>query len=368
MNRGNGESNARRAPASHDESVYNSEPMSEPSRLRVFAPLWLGLTLAAGLLATGGAPAQQLDRELLAHARVFPEIGPGLRALRRGPSGRYYILAAPNKYVAIYGADGKPAGQAPPAGAPSLVYGEDMDLDAAGRVYVADRGANAVKIFDASGHLASTISIPAPSSVAALPAGEVAVASLQSRQLVAVFDEHGKVVREFGDLSDLTDRADLNRFLNVGRLATDAASHIYYAFTYLPEPTVRKYDRFGYAAFEVSLSTPEFAPRAQALRREIFRLTEERVLPVLKPVVNAIGVEPETQQLWVALGDELLLFDRDGNRRRSYRTFTPEGARLEPVAILVEPDRLLLAADPLGIFEFPRPDKTPATPAPAAKP
>jgi len=345
--------------------MYNSQPMSEPSRLRVSAPLWLGLALAAGLFATGGVPAQQLDRELLAHARVFPEIGPGLRALKRSPAGRYYILAAPNKFVAIYGADGKAAGQVPAAGAPPLVYGEDMDLDAAGRVYVADRGGNAIKIFEASGQLASTISIPAPCSVAALPAGDVAVASLQSHQLVAVFDGHGKVAREFGDLSDLSDRPDLNRFLNVGRLATDTASHIYYAFTYLPEPTVRKYDRFGYDAFEISLSTPEFAPQAQALRREIFRLSEQRAAPVLKPVVNAIGVEPETQQLWVALGDELLLFDRDGNRRRSFRTFTPEGARLEPVAILVEPDRLLLAADPLGIFEFPRPDKTPA---PATKP
>ncbi len=31
--------------------------------------------------------------------------------------------------------------------------------------------------------------------------------------------------------------------------------------------------------------------------------------------------------------------------------------RLEAAAILIEPDRLLLASDPLGIYEFPRPDK-----------
>ena len=31
------------------------------------------------------------------------------------------------------------------------------------------------------------------------------------------------------------------------------------------------------------------------------------------------------------------------------------GARLKPTAVLVEPDRFLIAADPWGIFEFTRP-------------
>jgi hypothetical protein len=40
---------------------------------------------------------------------------------------------------------------------------------------------------------------------------------------------------------------------------------------------------------------------------------------------------------------------------------TKEGVRIEPKAILVEPGRILLAADPIGIFEFARPDKNPAS-------
>jgi hypothetical protein len=35
----------------------------------------------------------------------------------------------------------------------------------------------------------------------------------------------------------------------------------------------------------------------------------------------------------------------------------PGGARMEASAILVERDRLLIGADPKGIYEFPRPDK-----------
>ena len=104
------------------------------------------------------------------------------------------------------------------------------------------------------------------------------------------------------------------------------------------------------------MTSLEFQPAAQAARREIER-QERRGTPALKPIVTAIAVEPATQEIWVALGGLLLHFNREGNRLGTYRTFTPEGARLEATAILVEPDRLLLAADPLGIYEFSRPDK-----------
>jgi len=223
-------------------------------------------------------------------------------------------------------------------------------------VYVADRGANAVKVFNPDGTLALVIPIAAPSSVVALPEGEVAVASMKSTRLVSVFDARGKVVREFGDPTEIADRRELNRFLNIGRLASDPAGHIYYAFDYLPEPTVRKYDSYGYAAFEITLTALEFQPAAQAARREIQR-QERGSTPALKPILTAVGVDSATQEIWVALGGLLLHFDHEGNRRGTYRTFTREGARLEAVAILIEPDRLLLAADPLGIYDFPRPGK-----------
>jgi hypothetical protein len=50
-------------------------------------------------------------------------------------------------------------------------------------------------------------------------------------------------------------------------------------------------------------------------------------------------------------------FDREGNRRATYRIYTPQGAKLEATTILVERDRLLIGADPLGIYEFERPEK-----------
>jgi len=74
-------------------------------------------------------------------------------------------------------------------------------------------------------------------------------------------------------------------------------------------------------------------------------------------VVTALGVDRETEELWVSAGTLLVHFDKDGNHLASYRTYTPNGGRLAVTAILVESDRLLLGADPFGLYEFARPDK-----------
>jgi hypothetical protein len=323
-----------------------------------------GYLVAAGLtlgLLVPAMPAMQAqgDNELLARRRLFPEVGAGLRTLKRDSSGRYYLLSAPRGAIPIYSAAGERVGEVPPASAAkaaAIVYGQDLDIDSVGRIYVADRGANAVKIFSADGALVLSIAVRSPTSVAALQGGELAVASTNSGRLVTVYDLQGRVIREFGDPTEIAERTELNRFANIGWLASDAESHIYYAFSYLPEPTVRKYDRYGYSSFEIQLTALEFQPAAQAARREILRL-ERKGTPVLKPIVTAFGVDPATQEVWIALHGQLLHFDHDGNRRASYRTLTPQGARLEATSILIEPDRLLLSADPLGVFEFPRPDK-----------
>jgi hypothetical protein len=80
-----------------------------------------------------------------------------------------------------------------------------------------------------------------------------------------------------------------------------------------------------------------------------------------------VAADPESRELFVAIGGQLLHFDRDGNRRQTYRLFTQRGVRVEASALLVEADRLLVGSDAQGVFEFPRPDK-PATKPPAAKP
>lgn len=309
-----------------------------------------------------------MEIEITARARLFPDVGPGIKAVRRDAAGHYYFLSTTDSAVRVYAADNTFLGQIPTdAKSPAaIVYGDDMDVDASGRVYVADRGANAVKVYTHDGRLALSIPVNAPTSVVALPTGEIAVAAMKSGELVTVYGMTGKDLREFGDLSDLAEHEDLNRLLNIGRLAGDPASHIYYAFSYMPEPTVRKYDAFGYSAYQISLKTIDIYPTAQAMRRAIYRLDQQSTTPQLQKVINAIGVDPATEEVWVALGDDLMKFDKDGNRIEKYRTLTTSGEDLTPTSILIEPHRLLLADDPHGVFEFARPDQL-ATPIPKTK-
>jgi len=317
------------------------------------------------LACAPGTAFSQDEGELTAKKRLFPGVGPGLRTVKRGADGRMYVLASPALGLAVFDAMGKqilsigaqlPEAAGKPARTP-IAFGEDCDADAYGRIYIADRGANSILIFSKEGTLLRSILVTAPVSIAAMPEGEVGVATLHDPHLVIVFDRNGRDVREFGDPEPIAKRAELNRFLNIGKLATDDQGHLYYAFEYFPEPTVRQYDRYGYSGLEIQYTAIEALTTARAVRREIDRQERRGDTPTFKRVLTAVGVDRASGEVWVALHNTLLHFDKDGNRRASYQLYTPEGARLEADTILADKERLIIGSDPLGIYEFERPQK-----------
>jgi hypothetical protein len=329
-------------------------------------PIVKVLAVLCLLGCAAGSAAAQDEGDLTARQRVFPGVGPGLRSVKRGADGRLYILASPSPGLLVFDAQGKqvlsigelPASDAgPKTGRALIIFGEDCDGAADGKIYVADRGANLVLVFSADGSLLRSIPVKNPVSVAALPESEVAVGTLREPHLVIVFDKNGRDVREFGDPEPLAEREELNRFLSTGELATDAQGHLYYAFAYLPEPTVRQYDRLGYARQDIQYTALDAMPAAQAARKEIERQENKGKQPSFKRILTAVGVDRENGEVWIALYNTLLHFDKEGNRRATYKVYTPEGARLEANTLLVERDRLIIGSDPLGIYEFDRPDK-----------
>jgi hypothetical protein len=342
----------------------------------MFCRLQIGVCLAIVIgiaamwnLSRAAVPAtgqdQEFSRELLARARVFPEVGAGVAAIKTDSAGRYYVLAAPAKSIAIYQADGKRIGEIPNASSrgATIVYVQDFDVDSKGRIFVADRGANSVKIFEPDGSLDATIPVAAPISIVALSGGEFAVAGLRSAQLVSIYDARGKLTRSFGEIPGGTAVARQNQSLSPGRIYGDVAGHIYFVFSDLPDLTLRRYDRFGYASYEASLPSSEFTPQAQARRWSKITIEQGATPASTKPAIQALGADSETQEIWVAIGDELVHFDKDGNRRAAYRTSTADGVRIEASAILVEHNRILIAADALGIFEFALPERQPPSAA-----
>jgi hypothetical protein len=339
------------------------------ARIPIFR--WLAAALLCALAPVVVCAQQIVEQDITATKRLYPEIGAGVWSIKRGPAGHYYILVG--RSVLVFGDDQQKIAEIPRPpekgfrGAPPLVYGVAFDVDSAGRVYVADRAANILRIFSPEGETLLNISFAAPTGVAVLPSGEIVASSASADHLITVFDNRGRELRSIGDQVDFTENPTFNHFLNVGHLVADPANNIYFAFNYFPEPTFRKYDRAGYAQLDISLTTVEFAPAAQAARREIKRETETGNVPELKPTVSCIGVDPVTQRIWLAFGNEVMLFEKDGLQLAEYRLYTPAGGRLLLNSILIEPERLIITSDPLGIYEFPRPDKLISPPTTAPK-
>src|SRR5580700_10451085 len=55
---------------------------------------------------TGYALGQD-EGELTAKKRLMPGVGPGLRAVKRGADGNYYVLSAPGSSASVFDAAGK---------------------------------------------------------------------------------------------------------------------------------------------------------------------------------------------------------------------------------------------------------------------
>jgi hypothetical protein len=205
--------------------------------------------------------AQGFVSAVRSHARVLPEITSGVTAMKRDSAGRYYVLGTPPSIIWIYSPQGKRIGQIPRAGVETgkIQYAVDFDLDSDGFLLVADRAANAVEIFSPDGSLLKSIPVLAPTGVVALPDNQFAVSTLRSKRLVEIRTDQGDLVRSFGDPAE-AGGDPLKQLQNLGRVFGDGNADIYFAFTSLPDPTVRKYDRFGYAATDVTLAPNLYAP------------------------------------------------------------------------------------------------------------
>ena len=148
------------------------------------------------LLSAASAARAQIDADLVAKRRLFAPMGPGLKQIREGADGKIYVLASPSPGLVVYSPEARrlltmreAAGLSPAALAEAqasgdvlVEFGEDFDIDAEGTIYVADRAANNVQIYSKEGRHLKTIAVKAPVAVAAMPEGEIAVATMQQTQ------------------------------------------------------------------------------------------------------------------------------------------------------------------------------------------
>lgn len=225
---------------------------------------WTGTAIILAIILIGTArptAGQQFRTIIQARDRAFPSVGPGVTALKRDSSGRYYVLAKPATVIYVYDSNGKPAGTIPNANSAgtTLRFAVDIDLSPDGLLFVADRGANAVDVFKTDGTLTAKVQVVAPTSVVALSDGQFAVTSLVSKRLVQVRDVQGNVVRNFGDPTDVDDLAKGKPTMDMGKIFGDDADRVYFAFTSVDDPMLRTYDKYGYVGYEAKVPENAFA-------------------------------------------------------------------------------------------------------------
>jgi hypothetical protein len=182
--------------------------------------------------------------------------------MKRDAAGRIYVLATPANTILVFSPEGKRVGEIPQAGSTTakIQFAVDFDLDPEGRVFVADRAANAVEIFSPEGALIAKVPVFAPTGVAALPNNQFAVSTLRSKRLIEIRDEEGRLVRSFGDPADAGISADPSKLQNLGKVSGDGEGAIYFAFATLPDPLIRKFDRYGYAGGDARFDASRYAP------------------------------------------------------------------------------------------------------------
>jgi hypothetical protein len=233
----------------------------------VFRSRWLGqceLLLLGCLVLSSvfSARAQGLRTVIEPRNKVFPQTEAGVTAIKRSPSGLYYVLAKPWTSIWVYGVEGNLVNRIPNAksNGASIRYAADLDISPDGLIVVADRAANMIEVFRPDGSLVSRATVAAPTSVVALSNDLFAVTSLVSKRLVQIIDERGKVIRSFGDPSDLSDTPPEKQALaDWGTISGDSAGGIYFAFASVPDPTLRKYDRYGYLGYQASVPKEMFS-------------------------------------------------------------------------------------------------------------
>ncbi len=287
---------------------------------------------------------------------IFLEAGTGVSAVRRDAAGRYLVLQSRPATLFAFDANLKLLGTyVPQAGQDALSFAEDFTVGDDGKIYVADRGSQGIKILSASGELLQTIPFPQPVSVTASAAGELFISSAKARVLVSKVNAAGKVIGEFGALREVAERADVQRTFNIGLVRRDAAGHIYYLFRYLPTPTIRKFSPLGHlvAEFEItatSLPRPQPTPPPRVTKTE--RAIERAAAMTARDVLTALAVDAETEEMWVGAGSSLLHVDREGRALGEWQALDPEGAPLEIDDLLVEPDRVIVVSTGRGVFLF----------------
>lgn len=297
---------------------------------------------------------ESADLEVL--ERVAFESGLRSAGVRKDRAGNYYVLNSRDRIVWMYNSHMNPRGRIAGYGQSLSDLLEPMGfaVGPGGEVVIADYAANLVKIYNQAGVLEKSFSIRRPWTVGVLRTGEILVSANPYRNLIHVYDRDGILLRSFGEPVGIDDSRSRNMVYNRGKIFVDAKDNIYYLFYFLPDPTIRKYDPQGNLLLEFH-PEGERITKASRFAEENLSKQREKGGHGTSSVLNAIGFDEATGDLWISCTSYVYHLASDGSLKGTYRFKRPDGSPINADDIQVEEERLIITSSLHGVFAVKKP-------------
>lgn len=207
---------------------------------------------------------------------------------------------------------------------------QDAEIIAAnndGNFYVSD-SSSGIKLISANGRLLNKIPITHATSFSVYENNLIA-ASSSGNSLLHLFDKTGNLQKSFGDLKDFdSNNSAQNSFLNSGKIAISPQGEIYYAYTFAPEPSVRKYSFDGKLLSEFRIEGS--AINLQLKREKDFLKTKDAATVGGMNVITSIAHDARTNHIFIGTNGGagrsgitrnsgvIYEYDTDGQKLREY--------------------------------------------------
>ncbi len=227
-----------------------------------------------------------------------------------------------------------------------------IEVDAENRIYIADSGANQIKVFSPEGKAIKTLSINQPLSFAVLSNGNIIVASPSHGWLLHLYDSSGQRIRSFGSVKqfDPTDEEE-NNFLNRGKVLLDSTDAIYFVYRFAPTPGIQKYASNGKAISEFAVTGNAIDLQLEAVQGFLRNRTPNKIGGIT--VINSAIIDPETDHIWVCMNGAsdapgVYEYNSDGKKLQEY-SFVID-SQTYPSGIITGVDRVVKRGSSIDVF------------------
>ena len=290
----------------------------------VWGSLAMGLLFPpAGMNQTRGASG--IQPAVVEARRVFAEAENPFR-LKRDKAGNFYVLSrgssistydARKKLLRVIGSQGTGPGE--------FRSPQDMAVDAAGLIYVADWFNNRVQIVGPGGKQVAQFEFRRPRTIVLLGDGTIAVAGEPQDHLFDLYAGNGQHIRPCGTaVSTGAKSPALNAALNVGRLYADAQDAVLFLFQGLLKPVVRKYTRDCKLATELPVDGTGMSDLVARAQETMSQNMESGQLG-LAYTLNALAIDAATGDLWIAAGNhQIFVYSAAGKKLREFKVVDAE--------------------------------------------